>query len=461
MIWPTNASKLATATMFTLFFAGNDFAPRTLVDGEPIQDYLQRHYLAAFGQVAARVRDMPHVIGYGAMNEPLAGYIGQKDLHAPFGVMQLGLAPTPFQGILLGAGIPQNVDVWELGMGRQRKVGTHLQNHSGKKSWLPDHDCLWHANGVWDFDENHEPVLLQPSYFSHVNGRPVDFNRDYYAPFLRRFASTIRAEQPGALLFVEPALNEDPPAWQEQDELSVYAPHWYDVFVLFLRSFNTAIALDPQARRAVFSPWLIRRSFARQLERKKLEAASILGGPPTFIGETGIAYDLRNSNGLSSGDFSVQTRALERTIRAMEENLLSYALWNYSADNDNAHGDQWNGENLSIFGRDQQTQPDDPYSGGRALAAVIRPYATALAGEPLHNSFDPATRRFELRFRHDPQAVAPTVIYVPHFHYGRGYEVKLSDGRVTRDEAAQTLVYHHDQTRPEHTLLITPLPPAD
>ena len=27
MIWPTNYTKLACATMFTLFFAGNDFAP--------------------------------------------------------------------------------------------------------------------------------------------------------------------------------------------------------------------------------------------------------------------------------------------------------------------------------------------------------------------------------------------------------------------------------------------------
>src|SRR5262249_35062435 len=31
MIWPTNGSKLAAATMFTLFFAGDDFAPQTRV----------------------------------------------------------------------------------------------------------------------------------------------------------------------------------------------------------------------------------------------------------------------------------------------------------------------------------------------------------------------------------------------------------------------------------------------
>ena len=33
MIWPSNYNKLAVATMFTLFFAGRDFAPNCLVEG--------------------------------------------------------------------------------------------------------------------------------------------------------------------------------------------------------------------------------------------------------------------------------------------------------------------------------------------------------------------------------------------------------------------------------------------
>src|SRR5574340_801122 len=47
MIWPTNNNKLAAATMFTLFFAGNDFAPDRQVEGVPVQEYLQSHYLEA------------------------------------------------------------------------------------------------------------------------------------------------------------------------------------------------------------------------------------------------------------------------------------------------------------------------------------------------------------------------------------------------------------------------------
>ena len=80
MIWPSNANKLASATMFTLFFAGNDFAPRTLVDGEPVQEYLQTHYFNAIRQVALCLKDQPNVVGYDTLNEPSSGYIGWKDL---------------------------------------------------------------------------------------------------------------------------------------------------------------------------------------------------------------------------------------------------------------------------------------------------------------------------------------------------------------------------------------------
>ncbi|MBN1484134.1 MAG: cellulase family glycosylhydrolase, partial [Chloroflexia bacterium] len=109
MIWPSNDGKLATATMFTLFFGGSDFAPTLQVDGEPIQEFLQRHYIAALQQVALRLRGIPHVLGYDTMNEPSAGYIGLRDLRQPFGMLVRGDAPTALQGMLLGAGYVQEV----------------------------------------------------------------------------------------------------------------------------------------------------------------------------------------------------------------------------------------------------------------------------------------------------------------------------------------------------------------
>ena len=51
MTWPSTHHKLAVGTMFTLFFAGRDFAPNFEIDGSNIQDFLQGHYIGAIARV--------------------------------------------------------------------------------------------------------------------------------------------------------------------------------------------------------------------------------------------------------------------------------------------------------------------------------------------------------------------------------------------------------------------------
>ena len=180
-----------------------------------------------------------------------------------------------------------------------------------------------------------------------------------------------------------------------------------------------------------------------------------LGDMPVFIGETGIAFDLDHRRAYRNGNFTKQIRAMQRSLRAAEDALLGYAIWNYTADNTNRDGDRWNGEDLSIFSRDQQIDPSDINSGGRALEAVIRPYPMATAGHPLGISFDPVSGRFTFIFRHIDSCTEPSLIFVPEFQYPGGFAVEISDGDYATDADRQMIIYSHSGTRREHTIMIT------
>jgi len=455
MIWPTNATKLAAATLFTLFFAGNDFAPQTKIEGEPAQEFLQRHYIAAIQQVAMRLKDLPNVVGYDTLNEPLRGYIGWRDLTRPHAVVELGAIPSPFQSMLLGEGIPQEVDVWERRLTGPKRIERRIVNPDGERAWLDGYDCLWRTNGVWDLGPDGQPRLLCPDHFTQVSGRPVDFNRDYYVPFENRFAAAIRAVHPGVMIFVEKELELEAPAWGPGSAANiVYAPHWYDGFVLFTKTFSPLLGSDNLDNTLLIGPRRIRRAYARELAAFKEHAARNMGNVPVIIGETGIAFDLDDKRAYRTGDFGKQVAAMDRTMRALDDNLLSYTLWNYTADNTNARGDQWNDEDLSIFSRDQQADPADIHSGGRALPAVVRPYALATAGEPLRMSFDIRSRVFEFAFRHDPQVTEPSLIFAPDYQYPRGYRVEVTDGSYEVRSDEQILAYRHSPEREVHTIWV-------
>lgn len=455
MIWPTNSGKLAAATMFSLFFGGNDFAPETKVEGVPVQDYLQHHYIEAMVQVAKKLNGLTNVIGYDTMNEPLPGYIGFEDLNTPGGMVKLGSSPSPFQSMLLGSGITQNVGTWKLGITGERKIDTQLVNSSAGTAWLPDHECVWHRNGVWDLDATGQPRILRPHHFIKVHGRRIDFFDDYYRPFANRYAKALRSVSPEAIIFIESEPRHVSMKWGVQDAPNiVFAPHWYDGFVLFMKSFFSTLAVDFRTGKVIFGSKRIRRSFADQVASFKQTSEASLGGVPTLIGEFGIPFDLKRKRAFRTGDYRDQIRAMDRSMRAMEDNLLSCTLWNYTADNTNARGDQWNDEDLSIFSRDQQTDPADIHSGGRALDAVVRPYPRAIAGKPLQMSFDIKEKRFTFEFLHDPEIEAPTEIFVPNYQYPEGYNVEISDGSFETNLRTQTLVYHHSTYRDTHTIYL-------
>lgn len=452
MIWPSNAGKLAAATMFTLFFAGDLFAPRRRIDGEFAQPYLRRHFFGALEAVARRLASTDAVFGYDVWNEPSPGYVGWSDLTRPKGPVTLGALPSPLESMALGAGASLEVNEWTRDVFGARAVGKVTLNPRRLRAWRDGFDCPWREHGVWDFGANGEPILRRPEAFTQVADRPVSFMRDCYAPFFREAARRLHAISPRAVVFAENEPFRAPPPLVGLDSGPVaYAPHWYDGVVLFLKRFHPWLGVDAFTERPVFFPGAIRDNYRQQLERLGAEARDVMGERPVLLGEFGVAFDLNGGKALRSGDYREVARALDRSFRAVEDARLHATLWNYTADNTHAHGDGWNGEDLSIFSLDDVACGEGPDAGGRALDAVVRPYPRALPGTLVRYGFEPKTRRFELVFR-DDGGDAPAEVFLPARHSPRGVDVEVSDGRTELDTDAQVLRWWPELTRGEHTL---------
>lgn len=459
MIWPTNSNLYGAATMFTLFFGGNDFAPNTHVDGVPVQEYLQSHYIDAICQLAERLKDLPNVVGYDSLNEPGRGYIGVADANAlASDFIPMGAIPTPYQGMLLASGYAQDVSVYEAGIEGVRQAGTRRINETGVSLYKPGYTCVWKQNGVWT-DEGGEPRLLRPQHFAAApDGSAIDVGRDYMKPFMTRFITAVREVDPRAVLFLEGSPMAHNIEWTADDPgNAVNAAHWYDVATLIFKSFQPDFTIDIMNNMApVTGADNVQATFTRQLATQKA------AGIPTVIGEFGIPFDLDDKAAYRSGDFSAHVTALDMYYDAMDANLLNCTIWNYTADNSNARGDHWNDEDLSIFSRDQQDKDwqEDIHAGGRGLAAIVRPYAQKTAGEPRRMSFELADKRFEFEYLVDPNISEPTLIFVPSYQYPNGIDVELSSGTYTYDPAGQRLLIQHAANSETVTVIITPKAPT-
>ena len=456
LLWATNYSKFAAMTMFTLFFGGSVFAPQLTHDGQSMQDFLQTHYVHAFQHLAKRIAHLPNVIGFGAMNEPHPGLIGLSDLrgydHVP---LKYGVTPTPAEAIFLANGFPQKCA--DFGTMFADFLPGHTKitlDPQGRRVWKAGCEDIWRAQGIWDIDRGGSPRLLRPGHFADA-----DFSQDFLKPFTRRFAAAIHKAMPAAHIFVEAQPFAPPPRYDNSASM-VFAPHFYDGITLFTKRFHPQVNFDLKAFRPLFGKRAIENYMTRQIGQFRDFADERMGDVPVLIGEFGIPFDMNGKAAYQSGDFSRQATALEYNYQAMDDHLLNYTQWNYTPDNSNERGDLWNGEDLSIFSRDQQADPSDINSGGRALSAVVRPYAKKVAGEPLNMRFDPARGLFTFSFRHDRAVAEPTEIYVPNSQFPDGYRVEVSDGECEIQRERQRVLYRHsDKDVPHMIRIISNAPP--
>ncbi|KAF8577013.1 glycoside hydrolase family 5 protein [Ramaria rubella] len=397
MLWSTNYGRLAALTIFTFFFAGRDFAPKCIIDGVNIQDYLEHHYFTAFGLLADRIRDAGDlldscVIGWDSINEPFEGLCGNPDLvnaETTHGAsLKKGTHPTILQSFRLGMGEKQTVENLKFTMFGPQRDGTVTIDPKGRRLWLdpsaePDGintrwgwkrgaewkvgTCIWAQHGVWDIQTCQ---ILNPQYFAYPPtdpGRPVVFVEDYWKAHWQKFVRRIRESHPEAIHFIQPPVFVQPPSLDEADVRgrACYSAHYYDGLTLVTRHWNWFNADALGILRGKYWSVLqavkigertIRKSLQEQLGILK-EDTQIIGSYPTILGEIGTPFDMdrKRSYGCTDdgkylGDYTNQQKALDASLNGADgPNCINWTIWTYCTDNSHEWGDGWNLEDLSIW----------------------------------------------------------------------------------------------------------------
>ena len=461
LLWPTNHWKLGPATMATLFFGGDAFAPELRVGTASIQSFLQERYTGFVREVVRKLSRIEAVAGYDLMNEPMAGYIGYPDLASDrFMFVRSDATPSPFEGMAAGSGFPREVPVYRQTLLGLLRLGRRTINPEGVSAWLPGSSCPWQRHGVWD-ERAGAPVLLRPEHFATAAGRRVSFGDDFLRPFLARVGREIHAINPGALLFIEDSPLRLELRWSAADGANaVHAAHWYDALTMFSKHFTPWMCVDERTRRPAIGRRGVRRCFRDQLGAYPATAARDLGGIPSFVGEFGLPFDLDGGAAFRTGEYASHARALAAYYDALDVNLLGATLWNYTADNTREHGDGWNSEDFSVYcpghgdagsGAGGSGAADD---GGRAVEGFCRPYAVRVPGVPLRMGYEPARLRFTLAYRSDPAARGDAEVFIPPRLAGGAIAVRVSDGTWRHDKERRILSWTPDPARSEHGIVV-------
>ncbi|KYK54745.1 putative glycosyl hydrolase [Drechmeria coniospora] len=529
MIWSTNYFRLAAGTIFTLFFAGKDFAPKCVIDGVNIQDYLQTHFIDACAHLAKRIKEAGDlenevVIGWESMNEPNRGMTGYVDLAVipKDHPLKKGTCPTMWQTFLTGMGRACEVDTWDMGGLGAYKTGSTLVDPHGEIAWLPAGyddskygwrrdpgwklgECIWAQHGVWDPATD---TLVNKNYFEKNprTGKAIDypeFTNTYFMDFWRGYKRSCRIHHEDCIMLMQYPTLELPPeirGTEDDDPLMAFTPHFYDGITLMTKHWNSTWNVDVVGvlRGRYYHPALaikigetaIRNCLKNQLAALRQEGIERTGKHPCILTEFGIPYDMDDKKAYKTGDYSSQSAALDANYFGVEGSQIEgHCLWLYNTNNDHERGDQWNGEDLSVYSLDDRVPPLSPLPrsslpsqsatslvkfpteirdagddesvmpgnlqkiltnptissslssknaevtiapGYRAAEAFIRPTATVVAGDMVASGFDLRQCSYSLQVAAPTAAKddAPTVVFLPEFHFPRDQcEVTVSSGK--------------------------------
>ncbi len=419
MLWATNYNRMVCQVMFTLFFGGKKFAPKCIIDGINIQDYLQSHFLNACLVLYQRIIDEGDlmdttVIGFESLNEPSIGMIGLQDISKiPHDLkLRLGTCPTAFQGMKLGMGLKETLDDYAFGYFGPRKIGKKTIDPQGEKAWSSIEygekygwirdpgwklgTCIWAQHGVWDITTN---KVLIPDYFHKIktsfdNNITIDieyFHNHFFLEYWNNHFKKIRNLSKTAFAFCQPVVLEIPPDFKEKylDNRCVYCPHYYDGLSLMMKNWsskfniNTLGILRKQCSilgGIVIGETNIRKCLRSQFKEIKKEGLEHMGNIPCLMTETGMPFDMNKKLAYKNGDYYLQIKALDALSFALEGSNMNHTYWTYSSFSCHDHGDLWNDEDFSFWSPDDMT--DEPIN-----KRILKPIARRLSIDSKSSSF--------------------------------------------------------------------------
>ena len=462
MSWFHNYNRAANGIMWTLFFGGRDFASQFEIDGLNVQDYLQSHFINSQSALAKKIAHFPHVLGFDVLNEPSSGWIGKSLTHRPIkedpefpdDIIMPGIAWSPEDALRCSHGETLELPVLGVSL-RTFKIApksVKTINKNGISIWLDNNKDPFQMAGAYQLDSNEKISNPKEDFFKIVKGKKISFTHDYLGPFFKRTMSSLREINPDWFLFAEPDLltadnTKTFPA--DMPENTVNAGHCYDVTTLLFKRFFYPLGMNLLEGKIRFGRKGFQADYEKQFSNVVEQSRKINQGCPTLIGEFGIPYDLNNGKAYKSfaqGDHSekpwkAHINALDLMYNALDALLLSSTHWNYTASNSNdlKKGDGWNQEDLSIFSLDQQTNPKDINSGGRAIQGFVRPYVRFTQGRIIRMRYDLKKSVFELEFTADTSINQATEIFVPSLVFGGDYSIEGDGFEFEKSNSQQKL----------------------
>lgn len=226
--------------------------------------------------------------------------------------------------------------------------------------------------------------------------------------FFTRMIAHVHGAAPKSLVFVDPAGIDGISAttsMHRPEGAFVFAPHYYPVLP---RPDEVITGFQSWAKEG--AQWNV----------------------PVWVGEFGV-----------SNTVSVARDFLTAEFQALDATGLSGAAWEYSVESS-----LWNGETNSVVAADGTEYPD--------AAALVRPFARAVAGSGVTQQWDPATATFTLSYDVPPGAQGITEVQLPKRAYPRGHTVTLSGGCWDDASVPGRLLVQNEPGAATVSLTVTP-----